>query len=415
MKKSLIAAALVAATSLGATYYVGQYTQEQTELMIAQLNAQDAGVTAKIVSYDKTFLSAKANFELTMEQPDITTEAVVMVVQSDIKHFPYKAEINSVFSLANEELNQEIQEFFGTPTPLTSSDSVNILGQWSGVTTLAAINYEDQGDNFKSSAMNFDYQFDLKSMKGQSGFNLASLEVNSIFSMKLSDLVVKGQFEQIKDTALFVYDYKLSLDSSEVRSIEGDFDMAKLVARVALQQGKKNSTMASVLSVDIDDYKIVSEENLAFSKVGLEVNVDNIDQASLAALAQLQDNPDSVDETLIQQVVLQLLNKGVDISISRLASTTPWGDIDANVKLSVPPEAINEQVLINGPQGALPVLDGEAKASLPAAMLTVPQVGQNLNMALIMGILKQNEDKLTLDGSLKEGVLTVNGQTIPLM
>ncbi|RJG39492.1 DUF945 family protein [Motilimonas pumila] len=415
MKKSLIAAAVVAATSLGATYYVGQYTQEQTELMIAQLNAQDAGVIAKIVSYDKTFLSAKANIELTMDQPDLTSEPVVMVVQSDIKHFPYKAEISSVFSLANEELNTEVQAFFGTPTPLTSNDSVNILGQWSGVTTLAAINYEDQGDNFKSSPLNFTYQVDLNSMKGESGFDLASLEVNSIYNVKLSELNAKGHFEQIQDTALFAYDYKLSLASSEVRSIEGDFDMANMVARVALSKGNTDTTMASVLSLDIDDYKIVSEENLAFSKVGLEVNVDNIDQASLAALAQLQENPDNVDETLIQQVILQLLNKGVDISISRLASTTPWGEVDANVKLTVPADAINEQVLVNGPQSALPVLKGEAKASLPAAMLSVPQVGQNLNMALIMGILQQNEDKLTLDGALQEGVLTVNGKTIPLM
>jgi len=415
MKKTLIAAAVLAAAGVGSVYYVGSYTQQQVATLIEQTNQQNNGVTAKLVSYDKGFFSAQSQVELTIEHPEFPDQQWQLLSVANIEHWPYKAVVNSTVSVVDDATKVIVEELFGTAAPLTARDEVNVFGKLQGQAQLAPIDLADTGNSVKMTPVTMNYTMDLNKMSGHSLIKLASLDIQGDESFTLTGIEIDGEFAQLADTALMTYDYRFKLDEAKVLSDDGSVDLNQLSLQTAFKKGVQSDTLDTNMALNVGKYVLMGDENLAFSNTALELNVTGLDQAALVGISNLQTDPSQLDEALVQQLFLDLAGKGAQVSISKLASQTPWGDVNADVSINLPAGVINETIFSTGPQAALAQITGSANASLPEKLLTAPGVGDQLNFAMMMGILAKEGEALVLKGTLKDGQLVVNDNTFPIM
>ncbi|MCE2573619.1 DUF945 family protein [Motilimonas eburnea] len=414
MKKTLTAIAVAAIACAGSIYYVGNYTEQQVQQMIAQTNEQNAGVNAQLISYNKGFLSAQSQVQLQIQHPDMPEEVWQLQVDANIQHWPYKAVIDSAVSVIGDVEKEVVKQLFGTDTPYTAKDEVNLLGQLTGQGQLVEMNLDEGGKSLQLTPINISYNMDLNALSGYSELSFDALTIAGEENVSLKDFAVKGDFAIINNSALMTYDYLFSLGEGQVRSSEINVDFTQMSMQTAFKQGQKPQTLDTLVALKVGNYVISAHEVLAFSNSELEINVNGLDEAALIELSQLQQYPDSIDDALVQQLVLDLAGKGANVAISKLNSQTPWGDVSANLEIDLPPGAVDKTVMM-APQSALGLLTGNANARLSGQILQAPGIGDQLNFAVMMGILTQQGEDLVLKGSLKDGQLVVNDNTFPLM
>ncbi|WP_434341292.1 DUF945 family protein [Motilimonas cestriensis] len=416
MKKTLIAVAVLAAAGAGSVYYVGEYTQQQVTALIEQTNQQDNGVNAKLVNYDKGFLAAQSQIELTFENPDIAEQKWVLLVDGDVQHWPYKAVINSKVSVTDETSKEVVQKLFGTTAPFTAQDEINLLGQLQGHAQLAPIDLAEGGNTVSMTPVTMTYSMNLNEMSGQSLIELASLNISSQDGERFvfKDFKVDGDFAQIAGSSLMTYDYLFKIAEAEVRTDEANADFTQVTMQTAFKQGSQANTLDTLLGLTVGNYVLMGDELLAFSNTAFELNVTGLDETALLELSRLQTNPEQIDEALAQQLVFDLVGKGANVSVSKLTSQTPWGDVNADININLPAGAIDKTILMRGPQAALGYISASANARMSNKFLEIPGIGDQLNVAMMLGVLAQNGEELVLKGSLKDGQLVVNDNTFPL-
>lgn len=414
MKKTLTAIAVAAAACAGSIYYVGNYTEQQVQNMIAQTNQQNAGVQAQLISYDKGFLSAQSQIQLQIENPDMPEEIWQLQVDATIQHWPYKAVIDSAISVLGDVEKEIVKQLFGTDTPYTARDEVNLLGQLTGEGQLTEIKLDEGSKSFQLTPVNISYSMDLNTLAGSSQISFDALTVAGEENVSLKNFAVNGEFAIIDNSALMTYDYVFTLGEGQVRSPEVNVDFTQMSMQTAFKKGQKANTLDTLVAITVGNYVISADEVLAFSNSELEINVNGLDEAALVELSQLQQYPDSMDDALVQQLLLDLAGKGANVAISKLNSQTPWGDVSANLMIDLPPGAVDKTVMM-APQSALGLISGNANARLSNKILQAPGIGDQLNFAVMMGILTPQGEELVLEGSLNNGQLVVNENTFPLM
>ncbi len=416
MKKGLIAVALCGIPVLAATYYVGEVTQQQAYSLAEQLS-QDPNVEIKIASYEKGFLSAKAVTEIVVTSPDVVDEygqPLEMIVNSAISHLPYKAKAENYLEFVDSEISDKLTEFFGTKTPLSSKEEINLFGQLSGSATLVAGKFAEDGGEVKSEPVLINYQMDTRTFTGSSSLNWAGVKVDSPEgSAELSGIKMEGSFGKIKDTEIVTYDYLLALATAKIDSPQGLFDVSGVRIRSVFNQGATPQTVDSKVTLNVDSYQMEGPQPMTFSNTGLEISLNGLDQSGVARLSELSKSPDLMNETVWRDALNDIVSNGGQLAINRLGTDSPWGKIDAQATLDVAKGASAAMLEIN-PELVLPYVQGEASATLPKALLDAPVIGQQLNLAVMMGFLVVTDSMLEFKGSLKDAVLTVNDRTIPL-
>ncbi len=414
MKKTLTVVAVAAAVCAGSIYYVGNYTEQQVHNMIAQTNQQNSGVKAQLISYEKGFLTAQSKLELQIQNPEMPEEVWQLQVDANIQHWPYKAVIESGVSVLGDAEKEVVKQLFGTETPYTARDEINLMGQLTGKGQLAKINLVEGAESFQLTPININYQMDLNALTGTSQIHFDEMTIAGEENVSLKNFDVNGEFAVINDSTLMTYDYVMKLAEGQVRSPDVNVDFTQMSMQTAFKKGQQANTLDTLVAINVGNYVMSADEVLAFSNSELEINLNGLDQAALVGLSQLQQHPDTIDEALVQQLLLDLASKGANISVSKLNSQTPWGDVSANLAIELPPGAIDKTVLM-APQSALGLISGNANARLSNKILQAPGIGDQLNFAVMMGILTQQGEELVLEGSLKDGQLVVNQNTFPLL
>lgn len=141
--------------------------------------------------------------------------------------------------------------------------------------------------------------------------------------------------------------------------------------------------------------------------------------AEMQALA-LQD-PDDPQAAFEQQMVLMqrvndslqgLVAAGFSAGIPELSVSTPEGVVEGSLSLSHPElsEEERQQMLM-----VMQRLTGQVDLSLPAALAeNYPSVRMQAAPLIKQGLLVEEGDRLVLEGRMKDMVLTINGQDLPL-
>jgi uncharacterized protein YdgA (DUF945 family) len=107
-----------------------------------------------------------------------------------------------------------------------------------------------------------------------------------------------------------------------------------------------------------------------------------------------------------------LVAAGFSAGIPELSVSTPEGVVEGSLSLSHPElsEEERQQMLM-----VMQRLTGQVDLSLPAALAeNYPSVRMQAAPLIKQGLLVEEGDRLVLEGRMKDMVLTINGQDLPL-
>lgn len=403
MKKLLISLCLITIVLLSTTYFVGEMVSRETQQLFSQKQSQ--GFSAKLISYDKRFLEATAVSEITIEVEDETP--VRLEVSSAIKHYPYKAVITNQIRFLDPEQQKKVQDYFSSENWISSVEEMNLLGKLSGQLKILPGRYENTHELISTKALLVDYQLDLQNYSGSVqvswhgaqgqtptlAFNIADLQMSSNFNLQSE----RSESDYVANIADIV------IQQEGVRS---QFQGLKLSG--SSYAGAQADTIDNSNEWEIERYKTGNATGKEFTNNHIKFSVKGL---YAPAVHMLSEAPDDLQKN--QKALAQLIEHGVQFTLEKLNSQTPWGEVDGALDVTLQQGALLADVIAN-PFILLDYISGKANLFLPEALLELPSVKEPLQMGIATGILERQDKKLILQTQFEQGELTVNGRVIPL-
>lgn len=405
MKKLLIGLCLIIITLLSTTYFVGEMVYNETQQLFSQ--QQQQGFSAKLISYDKRFLEATAVSEISI---DVEGEAPVeLTVSSTIKHYPYKAVITNQIHFTDPELQTKVQDYFSSENWISSVEEMNLFGQLSGQLKVLPGRYENAHEQFSTKALQLDYHLDLHDYSGKIKAEWQGAQGQTptlVFS--LADLQISSNFNLLLEHGKSDYVAHIADVAIQQEGMRSQFQGLKLSG--SSHAGDKADTIDNINEWLVEHYQTdtgnVSRQE--FINNHIKFSVKGLYAPAVHMLSEAAD-----DQQKTQKALAQLMAHGVRFTLEKLNSQTPWGEVDGTLDVSLQQGALLTDVIAN-PFILLDYISGKANLLLPKVLLEVPSVKEPLQMGIATGILKRQDNNLTLETQFEKGELTVNGQVIPL-
>lgn len=403
MKKLLISLLVISAFVVSAIYVVGEQTQTEVQKIFAQ--EPQPGIAIQLISYDKQFFKALVNSQVTLilagEKP------IVINVQSTIYHYPYKAEMNNQIHFADERLEKELATYFGDKNWIRSQQEINLFSQLTGHISISPGDYQKGNEQLSSRALQFDYHFDLKNNSGKIDINWP------------------GGHSQTGDTLLTVTAVKIDADFSILPGVnESTYHVEMDKILIQTKEGKtqlrgidlqgQNRLIEHSESIDSrNDWKIASYQvshlkEQTFTGNQLKFDIKGLYAPALARLKIIDSQSPELGKALAELMV-----HGAQLSLEKLTSKTPWGNVLGGLDIRLVQGAILSEI-VNNPFMLLDVVSGNVHLRLPAALLQLPALSPLLMTGLENGLLKKEKQTLSLESQLEQGELLINGRVIPL-
>ncbi|WP_298939522.1 DUF945 family protein [uncultured Psychromonas sp.] len=402
MKKLIIVFVAVFCVLLSGIYFVGEMAKTEIQKQINQSN--NSLLTMELLSYQKYFFSAKAEMKVSIElEGQVPLE---LLVHSDISHYPYKALLVNYINLVDPVLEKKVVAFFQTKDWLISQEEINLLGNMSGKIALAKGELIKQKKRFNTAPLNFTYEYNVEEKQGSFDIDWAGMDGNiydETFSVK--DLSLQASFTQVKNSDLLDYQYNLEVD--QVAFIKR---LHRLSMKAISLEGASEIS-ADKLTVDTDtNWKIEKFQNGADTFSNNHINLA-FSELNLIALTKLKSNLE--ETTLMRQAFGHLVSLGAIIDLKTLYSETPWGEVNSQFKMNIQAGVAGDEVLSN-PLVLIDYTNGELNLNLPKKLSEQADVGGLLQVGILTGVLKEQNETLVLESTLDRGELTVNGNVLPL-
>jgi len=399
MKKWLISLCLLTLVLLSTTYFVGEMVYSETRQLFSQ--KQQQGFSAKLIRYDKGFLEATAVSEITIDvkdEPPVTFE-----VSSAIKHYPYKALITNKIRFLDPELQKKVQDYFASENGIRSVEEMNLLGQLSGQLTILPGRHE----LFSTKALQLDYRLDLHDYSAAVTANWQGAQGQlPALSFSLADLQISSHFNLLSEHSESDYVANIADIVIQQEGMRSQFKGLKLSG--SSHRGAQADTIDNSNKWLIERYQTGNATQQKFTNTHIKFSVKGL---YAPAVHRLSEAADDLQKT--QKALAQLMAHGVQFTLEKLHSQTPWGEVDGALHVTLQQGAVLTDVIAN-PFILLDYISGNANLLLPDALLDVPSVKEPLQIGVNTGIFKRQDNKLTLETQFEKGELTVNGQAIPL-
>ncbi|MEH6453711.1 MAG: DUF945 family protein, partial [Psychromonas sp.] len=168
MRKSISALVFaVVVSTIASTYFVGVMAQKEINKVF--IIPFEKGFSSKLVSYDKQFFSATAVSEFTLFLDN--EEPVTLQFTSNIKHYPYKAKIETELHLLDPSLEKQAQQYFANSIWLTSTEEITLFGDLSGKLNLLAGSYNKGQESVTTEGLIIEYSLNLQDDSGSALIN----------------------------------------------------------------------------------------------------------------------------------------------------------------------------------------------------------------------------------------------------
>ncbi|WP_415225681.1 DUF945 family protein [Psychromonas sp.] len=403
MKKLLISLLIVTVVLLSGTYVVGNRVENETQIILAK--SAEQGLSSKLIRYDRHFLKATAVSEVTVV---IDGEApIVFEINSSITHYPYKAVITNQIRVLDPDLSKKIEEYFASKNWISSIEEINLLGQLTGQLKLLAGSYHHGEEHFATKALQLDYQVNLQDYSGLINLNWPGLQAQtSDGDFSVESVQLKSNFSSL--SAHNEYDYFAEIANVTIQQE----DFQSLLQGIELQgsssEGKQLDTVDTSNEWKVALYEVGSGSKRVFTNNHIKLDIEGLYSPALHILSAASEDSQQVEKALSA-----LLIHGAKLTLAKLNSQTPWGDVTGYLSVTLQPGALFSDVALN-PFALLDYVTGKANFLMPAGLLEEPHLSEPLQMGLRTGFLKMQEQMLSFETQFKQGELTVNGRVIPL-
>lgn len=404
MRKSIAVIALLSISLLVSTYLVGEMVRKETQNMFATSSGN--GLSSKLIRYEKQLFSATAVSEFTVEAEN--TMPIIVQLTSNIRHYPHMAKIESQIQLLDPILQQNLEQYFSDSAWLTSSEEISLLGNLSGELELVAGSYIKGQDAIATEAMRIEYDVNLKNYSGSAvmnwaggsafvgdrGYKIDSLQLSSDFSLLTKDI---KQYSYVMTIASILMQQSALKSEWQGLHLKGRSTANRPANRVNINSDWK-----------IAHYQFTGENQKIFTDNHINLDLNDLYMPSIDALTH---EVGSVEQ--LEQAFTELLSNGAQISLSKLSSQTPWGEVLATMNVTLDQGASFSEMLDN-PFTLMDYIDGQGKITLPQSLLKEPMVSEPLQIGMMTGFLILDGRNLLFETQFDQGVLVVNGKIIPL-
>lgn len=389
----------------GSTYFVGEMLQKSLE----KLFTQAGGLETELVSYEKSFLTAKMQVKVTI--PIDNEMPLVVLIYSDIYHYPYKATKINHITFLDTQVDVKLTQFFQHKAWLDYREEFDLLGNMSGEIHMLAGTFDNQIERFKSKPLAIHYQYNLGERSGDinvewPGFNG---EIDDTI-IEAANIKFNADFTATTQIGLIDYVYLAEVESVSLRQFQN-----KLLTK---NTGFNRIWLKGDSRIGKDKLTVDTQNNLKVAEYsnGQQSFVDNqfnlsLSRLDLAALMTIKSGNE--DPLIIQQALSVLFQRGANINLHSLRSTTPWGAIDGQFNMDLQPGA-NLMEVVGNPLNLIDYLNGELSLQLPEVLLYQPSVGPYLQVGVDNHLLQEQGEQLLLESSLDRGELVINGNVIPM-
>ena len=403
MKKSILLIILFfCCLLLISIYFVGEKAQEELHQQIAQLDNPELHV--ELLSYKKSFFTAQADINMTISAEG--NPPLRLTVHSDILHYPYKAQVTSIFSLLDKNVEEKINHYFQTTQWLTSQMEMNVLGNLSGEFILAKGGVANEHETISTAPMYLTYHYDLEKHAGSLAVDWDGLNGQ----IKNEKFAAEGfsfntNFTNLIGSTLFNYQYELQLNQFDFfRSLQ-HLSLKKIVL-----QGKSTVSQDN-LTVDTEsDWKIDEIHN------GQQVFHQNqvillLSKLNIDALYRFKASLNA--QGFSPSALSQLMSLGAHIDLQKLHSETPWGEVNGKLLMDIQ-KGLNASDIQKNPLSLIDYTNGHLNLNLPQGLVQQPTLSSFIQMGVNSGVLQPQGEQLSLETSLDRGELTINGKVIPM-
>ena len=402
MKKLIIILVAVFCILLSGIYLVGEMAKTEMQKEMNQSN--NSLLTMELLSYQKSFFSAKAEMKISIKMEG--QAPLQLLVHSDISHYPYKAILVNHINIIDPVLEKRMVTFFQTKDWLVSREEINLLGNMSGKIALAKGEFINKKKRFNTAPLNLAYEYNVEEKQGSFDIDWAGLD-GSIYDEKFSikDLSLQAAFNQVNNSDLVDYQYDFTVSQLAFTKALHHLSMKT----ISLEGTSEISP--DILTVDTDtNWKIEEFQNGTDTFLNNHIDLA-LSELNLIALTKLKSNLE--DTTLMRKALGHLVSLGAIVDLKTLYSDTPWGEVSSQLKMNIQAGVAGDEVLSN-PLVLIDYTNGELNLNLPKKLSEQADVGGLLQVGILTGVLKEQNETLVLESTLDRGELTVNGNVLPL-
>ena len=425
--------------------------------LLSELEAQ--GYRLDSHEYARGFYDARAEstFSMPVNMPDGENFDLSFTISSNIKHGPY--------SLDGWAGNLAVIK-----TAFFYEDQA-LLGDESGEQVQTELHFNSDGHTrinmpalTQARQLNDDLMLDFKGLSGDIQFNTVNGTIVmtltgeglSVYSPGKGRLDI-NRYQLNSDSARGINDLMLgsgdfSIDRVTFNDNETAFGMELNNFQVEAITSARDEVLDLKVTYSLDRLKVADQE---YASALLEVSFDSISAAAVAriqeSLKEMQQNqvpPEQQGMAIMgtfMSVLPAMLEHNPEFAIDKLQVSTPQGDVKLNFTLRAQDMKVTD---VSMPQSMLQKLVADARLEVPETLVRDAlkqvalqqqlaglqnqadqeepidfekinenadrQVNSQIEIAINQGFIEKKEGSLVSVASMKAGLLSVNGKTIPL-
>jgi len=431
-KKIIGITVLAAVIFIGGSYWTGQSTEQTFRDGIEEMAGY--GVKVSLLDYQRSFFSATARTEwLTTLFDD---EPVTLTFNHSIWHGPLLAFLSTASVrtelILPEELTGLLRKTFGSDPfkgkpPLTVTTAFGFAGGSSSRIVSPKFEATAKEGKVKQSWDGFDGKITTSS--GYSKIK-ATITLDGLTVGSNEDLFRAGRttFQSVMKRPdgyelLYVGTSSLTVDKLSFRGVEKDSGSIRAFTAENVYDESSTTINNGALGIEIrigaDTIVMDDQSDSPIKNPRLTFLCENLDARTFEAFSKAMRHQGGQQETL--PVLQELLRYQPVFSVKNASANWPEGAMMGNARIAYVGDG-------NIAKFSLADLGVDLQLSLPVALinrLLAEQTARGLaekskqqiamfNTMIKNGVLVEEDDVLTVDASLKDGVLVLNGTPKPL-
>lgn len=389
---------------------VGHIGQKVVEDGIAQLNNE--GVSAEIVSYDRSYLSSVVETRYQVQDPVLREQLEVdglpteLIVKSDISH--------GLLSLSAKSVLANFPDF-----PLQMNTVTQLNGNTDFEMTLDSWSYQGNDQQTVSMSISPSVITGTATVLGNMTFqaNIPSIQLDFENGEQLRITEVVGNGVGIKENGFWLGEQSASMKHFTIldQNHESLFDID------AMGYTFKSSLNTETDRIDtqhvFDLAQLTYPEGGELSDLNIDFALNALDRASFEGLVDMyQSNPSmaQADINVLAPLIETLFARGFQVSMNDIHFKIEQEEFKSKWLLEVP-EGTNN--VSRDPSVVLPAIQGNMNAYMSQGLINAhPMLAQGIDELIVMDMVQDKDEGYELTADIEAGQLVfANGQRIPLI
>ncbi|WP_158222360.1 DUF945 family protein [Tamilnaduibacter salinus] len=428
MKKWILVAVVVLVVGVAAPWATGKLTEQQWHAAANQLDTEASPVTLDSTQYERDWFGSDLSGRVTLRNPQ-TGEVVPVPYTGSVSHGWLGSEITLTPEVNDQELAQRL---FPDEQP-TVVISTSVWGTGRVDVTVPSIHVEDKetGESLNVSEAYGWAEFSDGGRDVKAHLSWPGLVVRAPgLRARLGNLQFDQDARRVAES-LWAGEMDMTLDSLALESeTQPDVVLSNLSLTGDTEASEGNETVRSDSTMTVESLKVADQ---ATGPHRMTLTLDNLDVESWTRLmavsrdvqqfqVRVANNPNP-DVNQLRQQQMQLMQRfsqaakglagaGIALQLKELSLETPQGTVSGHLSLSHPEVAPNKR-------DSMPLimqqLTGKLDLSLPVALVKqVPRLERDAESLTRQGFLKRDGETYSVDASLKDMQVNLNGETIPV-